>query len=231
MLKSKELRKRAWESLRGKYWMAFAVVIVTGLIGSVGNAFVSFGQNLSEVLGLVDVSEMDSTMELGALVLNGVVMVSSIIGALFGIFVTNAITVGVCGYFIKNTDSTPAFSEAFAGFKVKYGRNIGTLLLAGIKLVLWTILFIIPGIIKSFEYTIIPYILADEPEISSKEAFKKAKQMMKGNKWRLFKLDFSFIGWLILCILTLGLGTFFLIPYINAATAEFYVELKNNQNI
>ena len=113
MLKSKELRKRAWESLRGKYWMAFAVVIVTGLIGSVGNAFVSFGQNLSEVLGLVDVSEIDSTMELGALVLNGVVMVSSIIGALFGIFVTNAITVGVCGYFIKNTYSTPRIFRCF----------------------------------------------------------------------------------------------------------------------
>ena len=94
---------------------------------------------------------------------------------------------------------------------------------------LWTLLFIIPGIIKSYEYSIIPYILADDPEISSKDAFKKAKQMMKGNKWRLFKLEFSFIGWFVLCVLTLGIGTFFLIPYINAANAEFYVELKNKQ--
>ena len=228
MLKSKELRKRAWESLKGKYWMAFAVIIVTGLIASVGNAFVSFGQNLGEVLGLVDVSEMDSTMVVGALVLSGVVIISSIIGALFSIFVTNAITVGVSGYFIKNTDSTPVFSDAFSGFKVKYGRNIGTLLLVGIKTVLWTLLFIIPGIIKSFEYAIIPYILADDPEISSKDAFKKAKQMMNGNKWRLFKLEFSFIGWILLCVLTLGIGAPFLIPYVNAATAEFYIELKNN---
>ena len=228
MLKSKELRKKAWDSLKGKYWMAFAVILVTGLIGSVGNAFVSFGQNLSEVLGLVDPAELDSTMAIGALVLNGVVIISSIIGALFSIFVTNAISVGVSNYFIKNTDSTPSFGDAFSGFKVKYGRNIGTLLLAGIKTVLWTLLFIIPGIIKSYEYAIIPYILADDCEISSKDAFKKAKQMMKGNKWRLFKLEFSFIGWIILCILTLGIGTFFLIPYVNAATAEFYVELKNN---
>ena len=51
--------------------------------------------------------------------------------------------------------------------------------------------------------------------------------MMKGNKWRLFKLEFSFIGWLVLCVLTLGIGTFFLIPYVNAANAEFYTELKN----
>ena len=151
MSNSKELRKRAWQSLKGKYWMAFAVVIVTGLIGSVGNAFVSFGQNLGEVLGMVEPAELDSTMAIGALVLNGVVIVSSIIGALFSIFVTNAITVGVSNYFIKNTDSKPVFADAFSGFKVKYGRNIGTLLLVGIKTVLWTLLFIIPGIIKSFE--------------------------------------------------------------------------------
>ena len=228
MMKSKELRKRAWQSLKGKYWMAFAVVLVTGLIGSVGSAFISFGQNLSEVLGLVDPAEMDSTMALGALVLNVVVIISAIIGGLYNIFVTDALTVGVNNYFIKNTYSTPSFSDAFSGFKVKYGRNIGTLLLVGIKTVLWSFLFIIPGIIKTYEYAIIPYILADDPEISSKDAFKKAKQMMKGNKWRLFKLNFSFIGWAILCALTLGIGTFFLIPYVNAATAEFYVELKNN---
>ncbi|MEE0410087.1 MAG: hypothetical protein UD759_04815, partial [Clostridia bacterium] len=77
MLKSKELRAKAWESLKGKYWMAFAVVLVTGLIGSVGSSFISFGQNLSEVLGLVDPAEMDSTMALGALVLNGVVIISA----------------------------------------------------------------------------------------------------------------------------------------------------------
>ena len=231
MLKSKELRVRAWESLKGKYWMAFAVIIVTGLIGSAGEAFVTFGQELSGVLGLVDPSELDSIKVLGALLLNGVVIVSSIIGTVLSIFVTNAITVGVSNYFIKNTDSKPSFADAFSGFKVRYGRNIGTLLLVGIKTVLWSILFIIPGIIKTYEYAIIPYILADDPDISSKDAFKKAKQMMKGNKWRLFKLEFSFIGWLLLCVLTLGIGIFFLVPYLNAATAEFYIELKNNKNI
>ena len=229
MLKSKELRVKAWESLKGKYWMAFAVILVTGLIGSIGNSFVSFAQNLGEVLGLVNPDELDSTMAIGALVLNGVVMFSAIIGSLFGIFVANAITVGVSNYFIKNTYSNPSFKDAFSGFKVKYGRNIGTLFIAGIKVVLWSILFIIPGIIKTYEYAIIPYILADDAEISSKDVFKKAKQMMKGNKWRLFKLEFSFIGWFVLCVLTLGIGTLFLIPYVNAANAEFYAELKNNQ--
>ena len=228
MLKSKELRAKAWESLKGEYWMAFVVSLVAGIIGSICHNFSSFGMDLSDVLSLVDPSELDSVMAIGALVLNGVAIVSAIIGLLLGIFVTNPLTVGLCNYFIKNTTSTPSFKDAFSGFKVQYGRNIVTLLLVGIKTVLWTLLFIIPGIIKSYEYAIIPYILADDPEISSKDAFKKAKQMMKGNKWRLFKLDFSFIGWGNLCALTFGIGTFFLMPYLSAATAEFYAELKNN---
>ena len=228
MMNSKELRTRAWESLKGKYWMALAVVLVTGIICSVGSSFVTFGNDLSDVLSLVDSAELDTTMLLGALVLNGVALVSAIIGFFYNLFITDAITVGLANYFIKNTKETPSFGDAFSGFKVKYGRNIGTLLLVGIKTVLWSFLFIIPGIIKSYEYSIIPYILADDPEISSKDAFKKAKQMMNGNKWRLFKLQFSFIGWFVLCCLTFGVGVIFLMPYVSAANAEFYAELKNN---
>lgn len=227
MLKSKELRAKAWESLKGKYWLAFVVVLVTGIITSFGNSFISFAQQLLDVLNLVDPAELDNEMLIGALVVNGIAAGSTIIGAILSIFVSSAITVGVCNYFIKNTYSKPTFADAFSGFKVKYGRNIGTLLLVAIKSVLWTCLFIIPGIIKMFEYSMIPYILADNPEITCKEAFKLSKQMMKGNKWRLFKLEFSFIGWLLLCVLTLGVGTFFLLPYTEAATAEFYAELKN----
>ncbi len=230
MLKSKDLRAKAWESLKGKYWLAFVVLLVLGLLESIGLSLLSFSQNLMDVVNMVDPSELDATMEVGAIVIVVLASVCTIVGALVSIFVGSATTVGLCNYFIKNTYSKPSFKDAFSGFKVKYGRNIGTLLLVGIKTVLWTFLFIVPGIIKSSEYLIIPYILADDPEISSKDAFKKAKQMMMGNKWRLFKLDISFIGWYILCVLTLGIGTFFLLPYSNAAIAEFYVELKNNNN-
>ena len=229
MLKSKELRKKAWDSLKGKYWMAFLVVIVWGLLSSIGTSMTTFSQELMNIVNSVDPAEMDSTAQIGALVISGAALIVNIIGLLFIVFIGHAAEVGLCNYFIKNTDSKPSFSDVFSGFKVRYGRNIGALLLIAIKTILWTCLFIIPGIIKYFEYSIIPYILADDPEISSKDAFKKANQMMKGNKWRLFKLDFSFIGWYLLCVLTLGIGTFFLIPYTCAATAEFYVELKNKE--
>ena len=227
MLKSKELRAKAWNSLKDKYWMAFIVVIVSGLLVSIGTGLVSAAQSMIDIVSMVDPSEMDSTMELGAVVIIIMAFVLCIAGLMISIFIGNAASVGLTNYFIKNTNTTPVFADAFSGFKVRYRRNIGTLLLAGIKVVLWSILFVIPGIIKSYEYAIIPHILADDPEISSKDAFKKAKEMMNGNKFRLFKLNISFIGWYVLCFVTFGIGTFFLMPYINAATAEFYVELKS----
>ena len=229
MMKSKELRVKAWNSLKGKYWMAFAVSIVLGLIASIGNSMITTSQNLINIVNAVEPSELDNTMLLGALVLTGTSLITCIIGTLISIFVGSPADIGLFNYYIKNTYSKPSFKEAFSGFRVKYGRNVGALLLMSIKTCLWTLLFIVPGIIKSYEYAIIPYILADDSEISTKDAFKKAKQMMTGNKWRLFKLNFSFFGWFLLCVLTFGLGTLFLMPYLNAANAEFYMELKNNQ--
>ena len=227
MLTSKELRVKAWNSLKGKYWRAFLVILVLGLLASGGTSLQTSSQTLTETINLVDPSEMDETMELGAAVVGTIATVMAVVGMAISLFVGNAADVGLAHYFILNTDSKPSFADAFYGFKVKYLRNIGTLLLVGIKLALWSLLLVVPGIIKSFEYAIIPYILADDPEISSKEAFRKAKEMMMGNKWRLFKLNLSFFGWFVLCVVTCGLGTPFLLPYVSAANAEFYAELKN----
>lgn len=227
MLTSKELRVKAWNSLKGKYWRAFLVILVLGLLASGGTSLQTSSQTLTETINLVDPSEMDAEMELGAAVVGTIATVMAVVGMAISLFVGNAADVGLAHYFILNTDSKPSFADAFYGFKVKYLRNIGTLLLVGIKLALWSLLLVVPGIIKSFEYAIIPYILADDPEISSKEAFRKAKEMMMGNKWRLFKLNFSFFGWFVLCVVTCGLGTPFLLPYVSAANAEFYAELKN----
>ena len=227
MLTSKELRAKAWNSLKGKYWRAFLVILVLGLLASIGTSLETGSQNLTDMLNLVDHSEMDETMELGAAVVGTIATVMAVVGMAISLFVGNAADVGLAHYFILNTDSKPSFADAFYGFKVKYLRNIGTLLLVGIKIVLWSCLLLIPGIIKSVEYSIIPYILADDAEITSKEAFRKAKEMMMGNKWRLCKLYISFFGWFVLCVVTCGLGTPFLLPYVSAANAEFYAELKN----
>ena len=90
---------------------------------------------------------------------------------------------------------------------------------------LWSLLFIIPGIIKSFSYSMSYYILLDNPELSANEARKRSMEMMQGNKWRLFCLNFSFIGWILLSFLTFGILLFWVKPYMEAAKAEFYESL------
>ena len=98
-------------------------------------------------------------------------------------------------------------------------------LLNGIFIFLWTLLFIVPGIIKTYSYRLSYYILADNPSMSATEVRKRSIELMRGNKWRLFCLELSFIGWELLCILTLGILSFWVTPYYNAAIAEFYQSL------
>ena len=114
----------------------------------------------------------------------------------------------------------------FNGFKNNLSRNILVGLIQMLKVFLWTLLFVIPGIIKSYVYSQAYYIALDYPELSASEVLRKSEEMMKGHKWRLFCLRFSFIGWILLSLLTFGIGLIFLIPYQTQANAVFYEELK-----
>lgn len=115
--------------------------------------------------------------------------------------------------------------KLFDGFK-DFGRVWGTLILVAVYTILWTCLLIIPGIVKSYSYALTPFILKDEPELRYNAAIEKSMRMMNGYKMKLFLLDLSFIGWMILSILTLGIGLLFLRPYMNTARAAFYEDLK-----
>lgn len=111
-------------------------------------------------------------------------------------------------------------------FGQDYMRIVGTLLLMNIYMFLWTLLLIVPGIIKQLSYAMTPYILSDEPELSGSQAIDRSRAMMKGHKFDLFYLCLSFIGWGLLCVLTLGIGFFWLVPYIQTSMASFYAEVK-----
>ena len=101
------------------------------------------------------------------------------------------------------------------------------MILSTIYIFLWTLLLIIPGIIKSYSYALTPYILVEHPEMSANEAIEESMRLMDGHKFDLFYLQLSFIGWAILSILSLGLGVFWLIPYQMTAQADFYRDIKN----
>lgn len=123
---------------------------------------------------------------------------------------------------------TPKLDNLFDGFK-QYGHTLGTMLLMWVYIILWSLLFYIPGIIKSYSYAMTPYILRDEPQLGADEVITRSMQMMRGHKMKLFLLDLSFIGWEILNILTLGIGSLWLIPYMQSSRAAFYLDLKRAQ--
>lgn len=134
---------------------------------------------------------------------------------------------GYATAFLDNarTKSPFAVGSLFEGFN-DYGRIFGTMLLQGIYTILWTLLLVVPGIIKSYSYAMTVYILKDEPQLKYNAAIEKSMAMMDGHKWDLFCLGLSFIGWWILGIFTLGIGYLWLMPYIASATANFYLEVK-----
>jgi hypothetical protein len=103
------------------------------------------------------------------------------------------------------------------------------MLLQTVYTVLWSLLLVIPGIIKSYSYAMTSFILKDEPEMKNNAAIEKSMAMMEGNKMKLFMLDLSFIGWAILCIFTFGIGFLFLQPYVAISRAAFYEDLKAQQ--
>lgn len=109
-----------------------------------------------------------------------------------------------------------------------FGKILWTEIIASVFLVLWLLLFIIPGIVKAFSYSLVYFILIDHPEYSANEAITKSRKMMDGHKWELFKLIFSFIGWWILCAVTFGIAAIWVTPYFMTAFAKFYENLKDN---
>ena len=129
----------------------------------------------------------------------------------------------LCGYEAK-------INDLFSYFKI-FGKAFCMRLLRLIYTFLWTLLFIVPGIVKSYSYAMAPYLLTAYPGTDANDAITRSRELMRGNKWRLFCLDLSFIGWFFLCILSLGIGFLWLNPYIQAAHASFYLEIASRNQM
>ena len=117
------------------------------------------------------------------------------------------------------------FKTAFS----RYWHKVGGMFLMSLKVWLWSLLLVIPGIIMAHAYAMTPYILEEHPEIGAWEASRVSQKMMRGHKFRLFRLYLSFIGWALLCVPTLGVGFLWLVPYMQMSQAAFYSDLKAQQ--
>lgn len=159
-------------------------------------------------------------------------IIGAVLSFAFTILIADPLIVGGKNYFLKARKNDNAkVGEMGTVFRKKHWLNVAMIMfLRNIYNALWY-LTIIGGFIKTYEYRMIPYILAENPTIKRKEAFQLSKQMMKGNKWKTFILDLSFFGWNFLSVLTFGLLSILYVNPYNAATmAELYVELKNKNS-
>ena len=154
-----------------------------------------------------------------------------LIGSLASLVITGPLALGLVWFSIDLAKNNETKIEViFDGFK-EFTKATGAYLLMILYIIGWTFLFIIPGIIKAISYSQTFYILSDDTSIGSEEAIQKSMQMMDGHKLQYFLLGLSFIGWMLLCLLTLGIGFLWLIPYIQVTYAKFYLNLKEQSNL
>ena len=221
-----DFRELARRALSGKWVSAVLTTLVASILGA--DIMVNGGSSTSgitnSVTNVVNRGNGDSSYN-GILSTMSITSLTYILGAMMAI-VTVLIVVGLIQYNLDLIDGKDVeFGQIFSKASM-FGKAFWLRLRMGIFTFLWTLLLIIPGIIKSYAYSMSGFILAENSEMTAKEAMKVSEKMMAGNKWRLFCLQFSFIGWQLLCILSLGIGFLWLTPYMNAATAAFYDEIS-----
>jgi len=223
-----ELKSRAKAVLKVSYWKAFLVGIVLAIVGgNIGTPNMSINQ-------IFDEESIDSVIESASdffilFSFIGMAIFFTILGFAFRIFLGAPLEVGASKYFINSTQYD--FDLNLLGYsfsKSRYWDIVVTMLWRGFMLFLWFLLLIIPGIIKSYAYRMVPYILADNPNIGYKRALEVSSRMTDGEKFRIFVLDLSFLGWYILGMLAFGIGVIFVWPYQYATNAELYIELREH---
>ncbi len=164
---------------------------------------------------------------------NGVNFLIPALGGIVGtLLVVNPMTVAINRFLLNNREGNADFDNLGWPYKNNFGNIVLTMFLSHLFIALWSMLLVVPGIVKAYEYRMIPFFLADDPTVDNTEAFRRSKEMMTGNKWKAFVLDLSFIGWFLLTGLTFGiLAIFWTNPYYLQTCTELYVALKQENGM
>lgn len=154
-----------------------------------------------------------------------------VVGGIISFVIMPAFTLSLTMVYLRLTKKEEiAIGDVFSGFN-KTGRALWMNILVAIYTFLWSLLFVIPGIVKSFAYSMSYYVLADNPELTANEAITKSKEMMNGHKGDLFVLYFSFFWWYLLVGITFGIAAIYVTPYMNATVANFYNSIKGTDKV
>lgn len=199
-----ELKEQAKAQLKGNVWKFFLVTLIMSIILGFAGAVVA------AVLGRIDISLIST----GSSILQ--------------IFVVPPFTVGLLKVVLNMTyGDEPRIETIFEPFKTIYWKTVGLSLMIGILVTLWSLLFLIPGIIKGLSYSQAFYILLENPDKGVMECIDESKQIMNGRKWDLFVLQLSFILWIFLVMITLGIAMIYVQPYMLLTQTNFYHRIKN----
>lgn len=230
MWNRQELKARGKDAFKRNYWPCVGVAFILGILTASSGSSARGGSDNGESLKNVFQNASDSMgISVGALIgiIVGIIGIGLVIGLVVSWFVKNPFEVGCRSFFLKNTMENATFGCVMDGFRGNYGRVVVTMLLRDLLIFAGTLLFVIPGIILTYSFRMVPYILAENPNVEATEALKMSREMMQGNKWNAFVLDLSFFGWILLTICTCGiLGIFYVNPYIYATDAELYQAIK-----
>lgn len=221
-MEASEIRRIARENLAGNWWLSVGVAFVAGLLGALvsGSGF-SFTIN-EEILYRLPTS---------FLIFFSVLSVFGSILSLVQFIIGGTVQLGYVTYLLKQHDRASFdFNDLFSQFH-RFGQGFAQAFLRGLYTTLWTLLFIIPGIVKSFSYAMTPFIMAENPDMTANEAITASRELMDGHKAELFVVRLSFIGWVLLSSLSFGIGYLFLNPYMNAADAAFYRTITSTPEV
>ena len=246
-----EIKSNAKDFLRGHYWTSFWVALVIFLAGGNDNLFLRQGSSSrpagGEQTGIqIDVGDLliGPSSEVSTWWLDwfgvprvipvalGLVLMILIVMIAFTLFVGAPLSVGGKTYFLEGIRGDVRPSNLVRVFSSSgYLRVVITMFLRGLYTFLWTLLLIIPGIVKHYAYRMVPYILAEEQDLDAAGAIRKSMDLTRGEKWNMFVLDLSFIGWYLLGALMLGIGVLFVHPYYEATYARLYHILNTRGNL
>lgn len=233
-----DFRKDAREALRGKWPIAILVGLVAAILGGAGagGPEIKFNFDTTSGFGATFGLAGQTVYSTGGgfdprwhgVLIGGAVYLTLLALALAAAYyiLGSFVSVGYASYNLGLADRTePGFERLFA-YVSNWKTTALTRLLKSVNILLWSLLLIVPGIMRAYSYAMTDYILAEQPELPASEVLARSRAMMDGSRWRLFCLQFSFIGWSILCALTFGIGDLALRPYRQAAEAAFYRELS-----
>lgn len=223
-----ELKGRAKDVLRNYYWQAFVISIIIGIAGGNHAGNMTINYNVTEDIGgFSNFQYYSFEYRIFLAFMVGFIALIFLIAIVYRLFLGFPLEVGGRYYFIKAAEKDVKMGYiGFAFKRERYWNIVKTMLWRGFILFLWTLLLIIPGIVMSYAYRMVPYILADNPNIDYKRAMEISKKMTDGQKFNIWVLDLSFIGWYILGMLALFIGVLFVRPYDNSTNAELYLTLR-----